>query len=71
MKAINFTERAKGYVSLKHYSTSSQIKMVITSYEELTQGGPIEEIKTEVWFDYESFEDLISIMKEFCINEKK
>ena len=66
MKTINFTDRAKGYVKLKHYSTSSQIKMTIVSYEEITQGGPMEEVTSEVWFDYESFEDLIDIMKEFC-----
>lgn len=59
-----WTEREHRNVKIVHYTTSSQIKMIVTSREPM-QGPPgYEEKKEEIWFDYGSFKDLRDCIKE-------
>ena len=52
-----WTEREHGTVRLIHHSTSSTIKMIVTTYEEVEQ-GKMDYVVEEFWFDYTTFEDL-------------
>jgi len=58
-----WTEREHGDVKIKHYSTSSQIEMTITTMEELEQGKS-SEVKQTIWFDYGTFSDLREVVNQ-------
>jgi hypothetical protein len=60
-----FTKIKVGDVELEHYSTSSLIKMTLTTMEELKQGAKAEKVETVVWFEYSTFDDLIKAIGNF------
>jgi hypothetical protein len=58
-----WTKMKVGKVSLEHYSTSSSVKLTLTSTEEIRQGIS-EEVTEDVWFDYEQIKDLKEALNE-------
>jgi len=53
-----FTKIKENTVEIEHISCASVIKITFTHQEEKTQGGEMEYIVTEEWFDYAEFSDL-------------
>ena len=53
----------EGKVKIVHYSASSLIKMVVKSEEPL-EDGTTEEKEDEIWFDYNSFNDLKKLVNK-------
>jgi len=53
-----FTIIKHNTVEIEHISCASVIKITFTHQEEKTQGGEMEDVVTEVWFDYTEFSDL-------------
>ena len=53
-----FTKIKENTVEIEHFSSASVIKITFTHQEEKTQGGEMEDIVTEQWFNYEEFSDL-------------
>jgi hypothetical protein len=61
---LSFTKLEKDSIKLEHFSTSSQIKLTLTSNEEIKQGTTVK--STEVlWFEYHDFQNLIDLLREF------
>ena len=52
------TSNTTGSVTLNHHSTISLVEVVLTHEQEIEQGGPTEEVKQSIWFDYYEWGDL-------------
>lgn len=53
----------QGKVKVIHYSSSNLIKMIVKS-EELLENGQTEEVQNEIWFEYDSFNDLKKLINK-------
>lgn len=53
-----FIKIKQGSVEIKHFSTSSLIRLTIKHEQENHEKGDIEEAITVVWLDYEQFSNL-------------
>lgn len=58
-----WTEISHGSVKIKHYSTSSQVKISVTRPEEISQGH-WEDTTQELWLEYSDFTDLKTLIKK-------
>lgn len=57
----------KGNVKIEHYSTSSQLKITITSKNVQTDWGKYEDFVNELWLEYDQFENLKDIINQIKI----
>lgn len=59
-----FTVIKRGDVIIEHYSTSSQIKIIINSKVQTDFGEHEEVIEKWLWLDYKTFDELKDAIKE-------